>query len=73
MDSTPDTLALASDPRTPPQPAASFGVTLVVATLNRCAELETLFASLAGQTFRDFEVVLIDQNEGSAYTKLLSA
>ena len=65
MDSTPDTLALAGDPRTPPQPDASFGVTLVVATLNRCAELEALFASLAGQTFRDFEVVLIDQNEGS--------
>ena len=64
VDSTHNTLAAASEPRGTPEPAACFGVSLVVATVNRRAELETLFASLLGQTFRSFEVILIDQNEG---------
>jgi len=37
-------------------------VSLIVATLNRVAELERLLASLDGQTFADFEVVIVDQN-----------
>ncbi len=41
-----------------PDPAVS----LVGATLNRVAELERLLASLDGQSFRDFEIIVVDQN-----------
>ncbi len=37
-------------------------VSLVVPTINRVAEVERLLASLDAQTFRDFEVIVIDQN-----------
>jgi glycosyltransferase involved in cell wall biosynthesis len=36
---------------------------LIVATLNRTKELEVLFESLSSQTYRDFEVIVIDQND----------
>ena len=45
--------------------AAGVGISLVVATLNRRAEVDALFASLLAQTFRRFEVILVDQNETS--------
>ncbi len=35
---------------------------LIVATLNRKDELEKLFLSLCRQTFRSFEVIIVDQN-----------
>jgi glycosyltransferase involved in cell wall biosynthesis len=38
-------------------------VSLIVATVGRTAELEDLFDSLAAQTWKDFEVVVVDQNE----------
>ena len=41
-----------------PDPAVS----LIVATLNRVAELERLLASLDGQTVEHFEVIIVDQN-----------
>jgi glycosyltransferase involved in cell wall biosynthesis len=37
-------------------------LSLIVCTYQRTRELETLFQSLAAQTFRDFEVIVIDQN-----------
>ena len=37
-------------------------LSLVVATVNRTEELYALFASLAAQPFRNFEVILVDQN-----------
>lgn len=37
-------------------------ITLVLATVGRTGELDRLFASLGGQTFRDFEVIVVDQN-----------
>jgi glycosyltransferase involved in cell wall biosynthesis len=37
-------------------------ISLVVATLDRIAELERLLTSLDRQTFQDFEVLVIDQN-----------
>lgn len=40
------------------QPAVS----LIVATVQRTIELDQLFASLAAQTFKDFEVIVVDQN-----------
>lgn len=40
------------------QPAVS----LIVATVGRTDELGTLFDSLAAQTFRNFEVIVVDQN-----------
>ena len=36
--------------------------TLVVATIGRRAELAALLASLANQSFREFEVIVVDQN-----------
>ena len=37
-------------------------ISLVVATLNRVTELERLLISLDGQSYRNFEVVVVDQN-----------
>lgn len=37
-------------------------VSLIVATVNRTTELKRLFESLAAQTFRDFEIIVVDQN-----------
>jgi len=41
---------------------ARMRFSLVVATLGRTEDLRALFASLADQTIRDFEVILVDQN-----------
>ena len=38
-------------------------MSLVVATVDRVAELERLLASLEAQSFQDFEVLVVDQNE----------
>ncbi len=38
-------------------------VSLIVATVQRTRELDRLFDSLAAQTFKDFEVIVVDQNE----------
>ncbi len=35
----------------------------IISTLGRQAELDVLFRSLEAQTFRDFEVIIIDQND----------
>lgn len=37
-------------------------VSLIVATVGRTTDLDTLFDSLAAQTFKDFEVIVVDQN-----------
>jgi glycosyltransferase involved in cell wall biosynthesis len=37
-------------------------ISLVVATIDRVEELERLLASLEEQTFKDFEVLIVDQN-----------
>lgn len=35
---------------------------LIIATLGRSKELERLFKSLVNQTYKDFEIILVDQN-----------
>jgi len=45
---------------------------LIVATLGRTAELQRLLQSLAGQTYRDFEVIVVDQNGDERLTDLLA-
>jgi glycosyltransferase involved in cell wall biosynthesis len=47
-------------------------VSLVVSTLGRAAELERLFASLAAQSFRDFEVIIVDQNSDDRLAPVLA-
>ena len=37
-------------------------ISLVLATVGRTDELNRMFASLAAQTFRDFELIVVDQN-----------
>jgi GT2 family glycosyltransferase len=37
-------------------------ISLVLATVGRTDELDRMFDSLAAQTFRDFEVIVVDQN-----------
>lgn len=54
------------------QPEAP-SVSLVVATLGRYAELRALFESLAVQQSRDFEVVLVDQNDDDMLSPLVTA
>ena len=37
-------------------------ISLILATVGRCTELNRFFDSLATQTFHDFEVIVVDQN-----------
>lgn len=37
-------------------------VSLIVATVGRTIELDRLFESLAAQTYKDFEIIVVDQN-----------
>jgi glycosyltransferase involved in cell wall biosynthesis len=47
-------------------------VSLIVATINRTAELERLLASLDKQTYNDFEVLIVDQNSDDRLVPLLA-
>jgi glycosyltransferase involved in cell wall biosynthesis len=44
---------------------------LIMATLGRSVEIERLFASLVGQTHKDFEVIVVDQNPDDRVTKVV--
>jgi glycosyltransferase involved in cell wall biosynthesis len=44
---------------------------LIMATLGRSVEIERLFRSLAEQTHRDFEVIVVDQNPDDRVTKII--
>jgi glycosyltransferase involved in cell wall biosynthesis len=46
-------------------------ISLVVATLNRVTELERLLDSLEAQTYRDFEVLVVDQNPDDRLVSVL--
>ena len=52
-------------------PAELPSFDLVVATVDRTAELERLLGSLERQTHRSFRIVLVDQNEDDRLTDLL--
>jgi len=43
--------------------AGKPAVSLIVATVGRTIELDTLFDSLAAQTCKDFDVIVVDQNQ----------
>jgi glycosyltransferase involved in cell wall biosynthesis len=43
--------------------ATSTHISLVVSTLGRRSELEELFRSLAAQDYKDFDVIVVDQNQ----------
>lgn len=47
-------------------------VSLVVATVGRVNELARLFGSLQGQTFRDFEIIVVDQNPDNRLENLVN-
>jgi glycosyltransferase involved in cell wall biosynthesis len=47
-------------------------ISLIVATVNRVTELERLLCSLEDQSYRDFEVIVIDQNPDHRLSQLLS-
>lgn len=46
-------------------------VSLVVATFNRVTELERLLDSLSSQTYKNFEVIIVDQNSDDRVTSVL--
>lgn len=46
-------------------------VSLIVATLNRVTELERLLTSLDRQSYKDFEVIVVDQNPDDRLVPLL--
>lgn len=48
-------------------------LTLVVSTLGRTEQLPRLFRSLAAQTFRDFEVIIVDQNKQPLPREIIGA
>lgn len=48
-------------------------ISLIVATVNRVAELDRLLSSLEDQGYRDFEVIVVDQNPDHRLVPLLSS
>lgn len=48
-----------------------FSLSLILCTYGRTTELERLFQSLAAQSFRNFEVVVVDQNPDARITPYL--
>jgi glycosyltransferase involved in cell wall biosynthesis len=46
-------------------------ISLIVATIDRVSELDWLLTSLDAQTYRDFEVIIIDQNTDARLTPVL--
>jgi glycosyltransferase involved in cell wall biosynthesis len=46
-------------------------VSLIVATLNRVAEIETLFNSLCAQKYPDLDVIVVDQNDDDRLSGLI--
>lgn len=46
---------------------------LVMATLGRSTEVERLFNTLAEQTYKDFELIVIDQNEDDRVRRLVDS
>ena len=48
-------------------------ISLIVATINRVAELERLLASLDVQTNQDFEVIVVDQNPDDRIVEVLKS
>jgi len=47
-------------------------LSLIVSTLGRGAELNRLFDSLDAQTFRDFEVIVVDQNDDDRLAEIVA-
>ncbi len=47
-------------------------ISLIVATIDRVAELDRLLCSLEDQSYRDFEVIVVDQNSDRWLAPLLS-
>src|SRR5271166_3162469 len=47
-------------------------VSLIVATVNRVAELDRLLTSLDRQTYKEFEVIVVDQNPNDRLVPLLA-
>lgn len=47
-------------------------VSLIVGTVNRVAELDRLLTSLEGQTYKEFEVIVVDQNHDDRLVPLLA-
>lgn len=48
-------------------------ISLIVATLGRTAELRTLLTSLQSQTSKDFEVIIVDQNDDNRVNLVIEA
>jgi len=44
---------------------------LILATIGRCSEIEKLFISLINQSFKDFEIILIDQSQDDLLSMLV--
>ena len=51
--------------------ATSARVSLVVSTVNRAEEIARLMDSLLGQEFKDFEILVVDQNSDDRIVPLL--
>lgn len=46
-------------------------ISLIIATLNRSKPLQELLESLAGQNFKDFEVIIVDQNQDDRLNSII--
>ncbi len=47
-------------------------ISLVISTLGRADELARLFASLDAQTYRDFDVIVVDQNDDDRIARVIA-
>jgi glycosyltransferase involved in cell wall biosynthesis len=48
-------------------------VTLIVATLNRVADIDTLLASFCAQNYRRLEIVIVDQNDDDRLIQVIAS
>lgn len=58
-------------PEPPKGKDSHMKITLIVATYGRVEELDRLFTSLADQTYRQFETIVVDQNDDDRLVHLI--
>src|SRR5207249_3171407 len=76
IEPEPATFDLRREPKAPPQPLSAAPVpkfSLIICTVDRTEQLSVLLASLDAQTFKDFELLVVDQNADDRVEPMIAA